>query len=234
MHRLGLPAAGSDLNPVPVLITRVLTELIPQGAGRPPLVADPAQLGMKVTGGPLDGFLADCRHYAERVRQKVWGEIGHLYPEPPGGGTVIAWLWARTVICPNPACRAIAPLVSSFWLSKRKGALTWVEPTELRPGEPARLDVRIGSGGPRIATTMTRVAAKCLVCAGSIPLPHVRSEGKAGRMGTQLMATAVDRLNARGFRSAAESGPNPARMQRLQKLRPMHPIYRYSARRQST
>jgi len=81
-QRLGLPAAGSDLNPVPILMTRVLTELIPQVAGRPPLVADPAQLGIKVTGGPLDGFLAGCRHYAERVRKQVWAEIGHLYPNP--------------------------------------------------------------------------------------------------------------------------------------------------------
>ncbi len=116
-QRLGLPAAGSDLNPVPVLITRTLTELLPQVAGRPALVGDPGQLkGMG--GGPLDGFLADCRHYAERVRAEVWEKVGHLYPSPPGGGTIIAWLWARTVVCPNPGCQAIAPLVSSFWLSK--------------------------------------------------------------------------------------------------------------------
>src|SRR5271166_6389314 len=30
--------------------------------------------------------------------------------------TVIAWLWARTIQCPNPSCRARAPLVRSFWL----------------------------------------------------------------------------------------------------------------------
>ena len=66
-QRLGLPAAGSDLNPVPVLITRVLTELVPQVAGRPPLVGDPSQLkGM--TGGPLDGFLADPA--GDRVHQR--------------------------------------------------------------------------------------------------------------------------------------------------------------------
>lgn len=38
-QRLGLPAVASDLNPVPVLITKVLTELIPAIAGRPPLIA---------------------------------------------------------------------------------------------------------------------------------------------------------------------------------------------------
>ncbi|MGH9286339.1 MAG: DUF1156 domain-containing protein, partial [Acidimicrobiales bacterium] len=178
-QRLGLPAAGSDLNPVPVLITRVLTELLPQVAGRPPLVAEAGKLAGMAGGGPLEGFLADGRHYAERVRDKVWAEIGHLYPEPPGGGTVIAWLWARTVTCPNPACRATAPLVSSFWLSKKKGALTWIEPTDLRPGHPVRFEVRTGDGGPGTSTTVGRVAARCLVCGESMPLDHVRAEGQA-------------------------------------------------------
>jgi putative DNA methylase len=199
-QRLGLPAAGSDLNPVPVLITRVLTELIPQVAGRPPLVADPSKLNMKVTGGPLDGFLADCRYYAERVREKVWAEIGHLYPEPPGGGTVIAWLWARTVVCPNPACRATAPLVSSFWLSKKKGALTWIEPTDLRPGQHARFEVRTGSGGPQPPTKVGRGGTfRCLVCKELIPETHVKAEGFGRRMGLQLMAVAVDGIDGRRY-----------------------------------
>ncbi|MCP9484914.1 MAG: DUF1156 domain-containing protein [Gaiellaceae bacterium MAG52_C11] len=125
-QRLGLPTVGSDLNPVPALITRVLTELVPKVAGREPLIGDPAQLG-KIAGGPLDGFLADLQHYGKRVRERAWNEIGHLYPESPSG-RVTAWLWARTVTCPNPACRATAPLVSSFWLSRRRGAAMWTDP----------------------------------------------------------------------------------------------------------
>ena len=158
-QRLGLPAAGSDLNPVPVLITRVLTELVPQVAGRPPLMGGPSQLkGM--AGGRLDGFLADCKHYAERVRDEVWAEVGHLYPEAHGGGTVIAWLWARTVTCPNPACRAVAPLVSSFWLSKKKGALAWVEPIPQGPGKEVVFDVPTGSTcGPSPTSTSSTYCA---------------------------------------------------------------------------
>ena len=54
--------------------------------------------------------------------------IGHLYPTGPEGETVIAWLWARTVRCPNPACGATMPLVRSFWLSKKPNKKAWVEP----------------------------------------------------------------------------------------------------------
>lgn len=40
---------------------------------------------------------------------------------------MIAWLWARTVTCPNPACQSTMPLVRSFWLGKKKGKETWVK-----------------------------------------------------------------------------------------------------------
>lgn len=203
-QRLGLEAIGSDLNPVPVLITRVLTELMPLVAGRPPLVGDPAQLG-RITGGPFDGFLADCAHYARRVRDVVWEKIGDLYPAAPGGGTVVAWLWARTVTCPNPVCRAVAPLTSSFWLSKRKGAETWVEPVDGKPGGSVRFEVRTGDGGPSRGT-VARTAAHCLVCREPIPLDHVRSEGRADRNGVQLMAVAVDQPGGRQYLAPDEAG----------------------------
>lgn len=196
-QRLGLPAAGSDLNPVPVLITRVLTDLVPRMAGRPALVGVPGVL--KGTGGSLDGFLADCRHYAERVRADVWNRIGHLYSAPPGGGTVIAWLWARTVTCPNPACRAVAPLVSSFWLSKKKGAETWIRPVPQGPGQHVRFEVDHGVGGPPIGGTVARTSAQCVTCRETISLDHVRSEGRAGRAGHQLLAAAVDVGNTRRY-----------------------------------
>jgi putative DNA methylase len=203
-QRLGLPAAGSDLNPVAVLITRTITELIPQVAGRPPLVGDAGQLGL-MSGGPLDGFLADCAHYARRIRDQVWEQIGHLYPPAPGGGTVVAWLWARTVRCPNPACRALAPLAASLWLSKRTGDKRWLNPTYCRPGEPVRFEIGSGLGGPPRDSTLARTAATCLVCGESMPLDYVRDEGRAGRMGVEPLAIAVDGAKNRHFLSTTDA-----------------------------
>jgi putative DNA methylase len=209
-QRLGLPTIGSDLNPVPVLITRVLTELVPQVAGRPPLVGDPSRLS-GVTRGPLDGLFADVRYYAERVSDRVWGEVGHLYPSPPGGGTVVAWLWARTVTCPNPACRAVAPLVSSFWLSKRKGSHTWIEPEPNGPGQPVTFHVNTGTGEPPPPTKTARGGTfRCATCNGVIPEAHVKTEGMAARLDAQLMAVAVDRNGSRRFLSPDEAGLPPS------------------------
>ncbi len=198
--RLGLPAAGSDLNPVPVLITKVLTELVPKVAGRPPIIGDPTQLG-RLGGGPLDGLLADLRHYAERVRAEVWEDIGHLYPPAPGGGTIVAWLWARTVVCPSPACRAIAPLLSSLWLSKRAGAKTWLEIIPDGPGAPVRFEVRVGDEGPADGVKAGRGKFRCPTCAAPILEEHLRNEATAGRFGVQLMAVAVDGPEGRTYLS---------------------------------
>ena len=42
--------------------------------------------------------------------------------------TVIAWIWARTVTCPNPACAGTMPLVRSFWLGKKPGLERYAVP----------------------------------------------------------------------------------------------------------
>ena len=59
---------------------------------------------------------------------------------------MIAWLWARTVTCPNPACGAQMPLVRSFVLSTKKGKEAWVEPIVDRAARTVRFEVRTGRG----------------------------------------------------------------------------------------
>ena len=128
-QRLGLEAHASDLNPVAVMINKALIEIPPKFAGRPPVNPRDRggmQQGMSWQGA--QGLAADVRYYGEWMRERAWERIGHLYPLGPNGETVIAWLWARTVKCPNPACGAQMPLVRSFWLSKKKGKEAWVEP----------------------------------------------------------------------------------------------------------
>lgn len=194
-QRLGLEAIGSDLNPVPVLISRTICQLVPSMAGRGPVVATAALSGV---GGPLDGFLADVRHYAERVRDVAWKQVGHLYPPAPAGGTVIAWLWARTVACPNPACRAIIPLYSSPWLSKRKGEERWLRPVV--EAKAVRFEIGEGKANPPAATKLGRGATfRCPVCSESAPEPHVKAEGKAKRIGEMLLCTVIENDRGRSY-----------------------------------
>jgi putative DNA methylase len=123
------------------------------------------------------------------MRDEAERRIGHLYPKvrlprEHGGGeaTVIAWLWARTVSCPNPACGAQMPLVRSFALSTKKGKEAWVEPIVDRAAKTVRFEVRTGRGTPPEGT-VNRQGARCIVCETPVPFEHVRAEGRAGTDG---------------------------------------------------
>jgi putative DNA methylase len=115
-QRLGLEAHAGDLNPVAVMINKAQIEIPPRFANMPPVNPRDREMGGEGWHGAPGA--ADVRYYGEWMRDRAWERIGHLYPKGPNGETVIAWLWARTVKCPNPACAAQMPLVRSFELSK--------------------------------------------------------------------------------------------------------------------
>jgi len=197
-QRLGLKAYASDLNPVAVLITKAMIEIPPKFAGMPP-VHPGAQRSIQWQGAK--GLAEDVRYYGKWMRDEAEKRIGHLYPkaklpkEYDGGETnVIAWIWARTVKCPNPPCGAQMPLVRSFTLSTKKGKEAWIEP--IIDGNEYRFKIRKGFGRARRGT-VNRRGATCLCCNAPVPFDHIRSEGRSGRIGQRLMAIVAEGHNAR-------------------------------------
>jgi putative DNA methylase len=197
-QRLGLEARGTDLNPVAVLITKALIELPPRFAGRPPVRPDDDG-GAKALGSweGARGLAEDVRHYGRWMRAEAERRIGHLYPKVKlpsehgdGEATVIASIWARTVKSPNPAWDGPMPLVRSFVLSTKRGRATWAQPIVDRERRRIRFEIRTGPGCPD--PTVGRTGAMCLATGTPVPLGHLRAEGKAGRMGAQLMAIVAD------------------------------------------
>ncbi len=119
--------------------------------------------------------------------------------------TVIAWLWARTVKCPNPACGCQMPLVRSFQLSTKKGKEAWVEPVIDRTQSPPIITFGVKTGkGKAPEGTVNRKGATCIACESPVPFDHVRSEGKAGRMDAQLMAIVAEGQRERVYLSPDE------------------------------
>lgn len=202
-QRLGLEAHASDLNPVAVLINKALVEIPPKFAGLSPVF--PGAAGQRNAWPRASGLAEDVRLYGQWMRDEAKRRIGNLYPKAklPGGGeaTVIAWIWARTVTCPNPACRVETPLVRSWWLGKKKGKEAYVVPhvadgkVRYTVGNDAAHAPRKGSDG----TVSGRTGAVCVACNGAVPIAYIRAEGLASRLGAHLMAVAAEGHRSRVY-----------------------------------
>ncbi|MCZ7639649.1 MAG: DUF1156 domain-containing protein [Verrucomicrobia bacterium] len=211
-QRLGLEAHASDLNPVPVLINKALIEIPPRFAGKPPVNPESRKkLSASGSWKGAAGLAEDIRYYGQWMRDEAEKRIGHLYPQVKlpkehGGGeaTVIAWLWARTVASPNPAAKgAHVPLVRSFWLSTRPTKKAWVEPIVNQSTMAYRFEVRTGGGEPRPGT-VGKKGDSCLLTGTPITREYIRTEARAGRMGTRLMAIVAEGSGSRIFLAPTE------------------------------
>jgi putative DNA methylase len=210
-QRLGLEAHASDLNPVAVLINKALIEIPPKFAGQAPVNPEARKSLMGGDWSGARGLADDIRYYGKWMRDEAEKRIGHLYPKVTlpkeyGGGeaTVIAWLWTRTVTCPNPACGGQLPLAGSFWLSKRKGQEAWVEPIINHEQFPPKMRfvVKVGQGTPPLPPKVGRGAQfKCPFCSNIVDERHVKNEGLAKRLGIQLMAIVAEGKKGRIYLS---------------------------------
>jgi len=200
-QRLGLIAHGSDLNPIAVLITKALIEIVPKFADRAPV--NPEIRGNQLAiqdWAKAHGLANDVRYYGKWILEEANKRFGHLYPKVKlpnasngSEATVIAWLWARTVKCPNPACGAQMPLVRSFWLSNEKGKKAWIEPIIDRAAKTIRFEVKTGDGAPPEATKIGHGSNfRCLVCNATADDRHIKDAGKRKRLGLQMMAVVAD------------------------------------------
>lgn len=224
-QRLGLESYAQDLNPVAVIINKAMIEI-------PPLFADKSAVNPKARGDLHNegwtgnsGLAADVEYYGNWMKEEAARRIGYLYPKVQmpagqgGDGTVIAWLWARIVRCPNPACGGEAILVRSFDLSKKKGKEWHVEPVcvggevsfEVKPGKATR------------EGTKTRQGANCIHCGEPFDMQYVQREASCGQMSEKLMAIAAEGLKGRFYVSPTQQQVDSAKCERPEEV-PQQPL----------
>ena len=208
-QRLGLPAYGSDLNPVAVMIGKAMIEIPPRFKDCAPVHPGRDRHFYR----HAEGLAEDVKYYGEWMRERAFVRIGHLYPkvnlpEAYGGGqaTAIAWVWARTVPSPDPAFSDVqVPLVSNFVLSPKEGKEAWVHPVVDRWAKTIRYEVRRGGSEAEFAQARKGTSAgkrqgfHCLISGAVLPYTHIRAAGKAGNMGQTLIAIVAEGKRGRAY-----------------------------------
>lgn len=224
-QRLGLEAHASDLNPVAVLINKALIEIPPKFADRPPVFPGLADSKMVDWNG-VEGLAADVHAYGKWMRDEAEKQIGTHFPKAtlPDGteATVIAWIWARTVTCPNPACGIEMPLVRSWWLSKKKGKEAYVIPRvveDVKHPSGKRVVFEIGHEVAEAPSedddgTVGRRGAVCVACGSAVSLRQIRTEGRESGLGQKLMAIVAEGTRRRVYLQPKPNHVDAARMSR--------------------
>lgn len=208
-QRLGLPAMGSDLNPIAVIITKALIEVIPRFANEQPVNEQAS--GKQNRNSRALGLADDVRFYSQWIGEQAKSRIEKFYPAADSGNIKvkpIAWLWARTVKCPNPRCGGTMPLVSSLWLCKssKKQTKVWLEPIVDPKSKTVRFDLKSGAGAPPAAPKLGRGAKfKCLICNEPAKEQYIKDEGFNKRIGMQLTAVVGEGKNGRVYLPASST-----------------------------
>ncbi len=179
--RVGADAFASDLNPVAVLLNKVLLEYIPR-------------YGQKLAD--------EVRTWGTWIKEQAEQELAEFYPKDPDGATPIAYLWARTIICEGPGCGAEVPLMRSFWLAK-KGSKSVALRLLPNPAQK-RVDFEIIKN-PKASDvgegTIRRGSAECPVCGYTTPVASVRrqlKERRGGAADARLFAVVTTREGEQG------------------------------------
>lgn len=223
-QRLGLEAHAHDLNPVAVMINKAMIEIPPKFAGHAPVNPEAQRQGAANQGWKgATGLAEDVRYYGEWMKQEACKRIGHLYPKAKlddgSEATVIAWIWARTVKCPNPACGCEMPLISSYYMSKKKGKEAYVLPHiagnhvsfSVVNGKPKNsTEVEAGTKNRNEKGRASKAVFCCPKCkSGIVHGEYADKEAENGRMSVTPVCIVAEGRQGRAYldfsQSAAES-----------------------------
>jgi len=173
--RLGCNTTAVDLNPVAHLIEKCVLEY-PQRFGQTDVHGE----------NPL---AEDFVRWAGWVRGQVESRLNRVFPADERGRRPAVYFWARTMVCPNPGCQAVIPLLSSFWLANSSRRKVWVEVS----GHPGKIDIAIRKGSPPDGLELSDGTVKassitCPACPASVAAKEVREYAKKVGLGCMLYA----------------------------------------------
>jgi adenine-specific DNA methylase len=220
--RLGCEVIANDYNPVAWFILKCTLEFPQRLAGKTwplPMTNEQmtndknqvAQLDLSLAhlsfAHSREGNLAaHVRYWGQWVLERARTELAPYYPAVNGQPTV-AYLWARTVPCPDPRCGAEVPLLKTLWLCKKENkrrALRILPPSPSQgEGPGVRVRFEIWTPDPRDEVppgTMAGAKSRCPVCGTPLTPNYIKQCGQAGKLGARMTAVVVETGHGREYR----------------------------------
>ena len=215
-QRIGLDSIATDLNPIPVMINKVMLEVSKRFFGSKPVgpnIEKVKKLKLEDDFFGLEGLSEDFRRYGHLVNDGAKAELSKLYPvESKTGASVVAWIWARTVKSPNPVYSDVdVPLMKSFVLASKKGRETWISPIVTNTSYEFEIKQGKIPDSAKSGTKSSRGANfTCLMSGTPISPAYIKQQASAGGMGLKLVAIVANGKNGKTYHPGSKEHENIA------------------------
>jgi len=200
--RLGCESHALEYNPVATLILKCTLEF-PQKYGQPVNKKLKRELGYEEEKEVIP-LLEDVKKWGDWVLKEAKKEIGQFYPPDEDGSIPVGYIWARTIPCQNPSCRAQIPLMRQFWLAKKEHIKVSLYPYV--QGKTAEFKI-VGTGYEEIPKdfdpekgTVSRAIAVCPVCGSTVDDKTTRKLFQIGEAGQRMVAVVLHKPGEIGKR----------------------------------
>jgi len=200
--RLGCESHALEYNPVATLILKCTLEF-PQKYGQPVKKKLKRELGYEEEKEVIP-LLEDLKKWGDWVLKEAKKEIGQFYPPDEDGSIPVGYIWARTIPCQNPSCRAQIPLMRQFWLAKKEHIKVFLYPYV--QGKTVEFKI-VGTGYEEIPKdfdpekgTVSRAIAVCPVCGSTVDDKTTRKLFQIGEAGQRMVAVVLHKPGEKGKR----------------------------------
>ena len=162
--KLGCETFACDYNPVAVLLLKCTLEFVQKNVN----IKREQQL---ISNSRKNKMLEDIKKWSSWVCEEARKDIGKFYSTEKGL-PIVGYLWARTIFCQNPSCKAEIPLMRQFWLTKNKNQGLVIHPKIKSKKIVFEIINTAHSSFPKdfnpsIGTTSKGIS-NCLVCGSSV------------------------------------------------------------------